>query len=146
MKKLTTQITKNNKIKTIFAMVDSKTAKILEGLDENIRHEYIVAEYQTYLNERKETRRHQSLNLSLDNGCEFEDEDSSPEEKLIQNETYEELHKAISTLTKEQQWLINEVYFKGRSQIEIAKELGVSKVAICRRFERIFEKIKKIFN
>lgn len=143
MKKLTTQITKNNKTQTIFAMVNDKTADFINSLDEKTRHDYIVGEHNIYLNELKETRRHQSLDLSLDNGFELEDEDSSPEDKVIQDETYSNLYKAISTLSKDQQWLIKEVYFKGRSQVEIAKELGVSHVAILNRFKKIYEKIKK---
>ena len=143
MKKLTTQITKNNKTQTIFAMVNDKTADFINSLDEKTRHDYIVGEHNIYLNELKETRRHQSLDLSLDNGFELEDEDSSPEDKVIQDETYSNLYKAISTLSKDQQWLIKEVYFKGRSQVEIAKELGVDPTAIRNRFKKIYEKIKK---
>lgn len=143
MKKLTTQITKNNKTQTIFVMVNDKTADFINSLDEKTRHDYIVGEHNIYLNELKETRRHQSLDLSLDNGFELEDEDSSPEDKVIQDETYSNLYKAISTLSKDQQWLIKEVYFKGRSQVEIAKELGVDPTAIRNRFKKIYEKIKK---
>lgn len=145
MKKLTTQITKNNKQHTIFTMVDNQTANFVESLDEKTRHEYIVSEHEIYLNELKETRRHQSLDLSLEQGHEFVDEDSSPEEKFIENETYSELHKAISTLTEDQQWLINEVYFKGRSQVEIAKELGLSKMAISLRLQTILKKLKNFY-
>lgn len=146
MKKLTTQITKNNETKTIYAMVDDKTAKLLEKADAQVRHEYIVAEHEQYLSELKETRRHQSLDLSLENGHEFEDEESNLEEKLIENEMYEELHKAISTLSKEQQWLIYEVYFKGRPQVEIAKELGILKTSLNDRLTRALKKLKKFFS
>lgn len=145
MKRLTTQITKNNETKTIYAMVDDKTAKLLEKADAQVRHEYIVAEHEQYLSELKETRRHQSLDLSLENGHEFEDEESDLEEKLIKDEMYEELHKAISTLSKEQQWLIYEVYFKGRPQVEIAKELGVSKMAVTLRLQTILKNLKKFY-
>ena len=145
MKKLTTQITKNNKQHTIFTMVDNQTANFIESLDEKTRHEYIVSEHEIYLNELKETRRHQSLDLSLEQGHEFEDADSSPEEKFIENETYSDLHKAISTLSEEQQWLINEVYFKGQTIVSIAKKQGVSHVAILNRLEKIHKKIKKFF-
>ena len=143
MKKLTTQITKNNETKTIYAMVDDKTTKLLEKADAQVMHEYIVAEHEQYLSELKETRRHQSLDLSLENGHEFEDEESDLEEKLIKDEMYEELHKAISTLSKEQQWLIYEIYFKGRSQAEIAQELGIDHTAIRNRLRKIYKKIKK---
>jgi len=146
MKRLTTQITKNNETKTIYAMVDDKTANLLEKADEQVRHEYIVAEHEQYLSELKETRRHQSLDLSLENGHEFEDEESNLEEKLIENEMYEELHKAISTLSKEQQWLIYEVYFKGRPQVEIAKELGILKTSLNDRLSRALKKLKKLFS
>ena len=143
MKKLKTQITKGNKTKTIYALVDNQTAELLESSNEEIRHEYIVGEHQIYLNELKETRRHQSLDFSLESGHEFEDENSSLEDNLIEKEQYQELHKAISSLSKEQQWLVKEVYFKGKSVVSIAKDQGVSHVAILHRLEKIFEKIKK---
>lgn len=145
MKKLTTQITKNNKEHTIFIMVDNKMADFLNGVDEKTRHDYIVSEHQIYLNELKETRRHQSLDISLGNGHEFEAEELSPEEKCIEDEKYSNLHKAISSLSKEQQWLVKEVYFKGRSQVEIAKELGISKSSLNDRLSRALKKIKKLF-
>ena len=143
MKKFTTQITKNNKTKCIFVIVDNKTAKILEKSDEKVRHEYIVGEHQIYLNELKETRRHQSMDAVLESGHEFEDEELSIEEKYIEKENYEALHKAISSLSKEQQWLVNEVFYKGKTIVDIAKTQGVSHVAILHRLEKIYEKIKK---
>ena len=142
MKKLTTQITKGNQTKTIYAIVDDKTAKLLEKADEKVRHEYIVGEHEIYLNELKETRRHQSLDISLENGHEFEDEDFSLEDTLVKKDEYSNLHKAISSLSQEQQWLVNEVYFKGRPQVDVANELGICKSAISHKLERIFNKIK----
>lgn len=143
MKKLTTQITKNNKDHTIFIMVDNKMADFLNGVDEKTRHDYIVSEHHIYLNELKETRRHQSLDVSLENGHEFEDEELSPEEKCIEDEKYSNLHKAIYSLSEEQQWLVKEVYFKGRSNTEIAKNLGVTEGSIRHRLDKIYKKIKK---
>ena len=146
MKKLSTTVTKNNVTKTIYAIVDDKTAKFLESLDEQTRHDYIVSEHEIYLSELKETRRHQSLELSLENGHEFISEEPTPDEKCIEEETYKALHKAISTLSEDQQWLVNEFYFKGRSNMDIAKELGVDKSAISHRLERILKKLKKFLN
>ena len=143
MKKFTTQIIKNNVTKTIFAMVDDKTAKLLEGLDEQTRHEYIVSEHEMYLSELKETRRHQSLELSLDNGHDFVCEDPTPDEKIEKQEEIALLGQAITTLTEEQRWLINEVYYKKRTLVNIANELGVSHVAIINRLKKIHNKIKK---
>lgn len=143
MKKITTKIRKNNKTKTIYAIVDEETAEILENSSEKVRHEYIVSEHKIYLNNLKETRRHQSIGVALDNGLDYEDDELTPEEKYIKKEKIEELHKAIFLLSQEQKWLIREVYFKGRSQVEIAKELGISKSSLNDRLSRALEKIKK---
>ena len=144
MKKFTTQITKNNKTMTISVLVDNQTAKVLEKLDEKVRHDYIVSEHQIDLNERKETRYKQSLDVSLDNGHEFESDEPSMEDNLIKKEEYKKLHKAISYLSKEQQWLVYEVFFKCRSQVEIARELGIDPTSIRDRLKKIYEKIKKL--
>lgn len=144
MKKLSTTVTKNNVTKTIYAIVDDRTAKFLEGLDEQTRHDYIVSEHEIYLSELKETRRHQSLELSLDNGHDFVSEDPTPDEKLEKQEEIALLRQALSTLTEDQQWLVKEIYFKGRPQIEIAKESDVDPTAIRNRLRKIYAKIKKI--
>ena len=145
MKNFTTKTTKNDKVITISIMVDNETAKMLEQLDEQTRHEYILAEHELDLKERKETRRHQSLDLSLENGHEFVSEDPTPDEKCIEEETYKTLYKALSTLSEDQQWLVKEVYFKGRSNTDIAKELGITEGPVRHRLERIYKKIKKFF-
>lgn len=143
MKNFTTKTTKNDKVMTISIMVDNETAKMLEQLDEQTRHEYILAEHELDLKERKETRRHQSLELSLENGHEFESNSPTPDEKYIEEEIYKALYNALSSLPEEQKWLIKEVYFKDRSQVEIAKELGISKMAITLRLQTILKKLKK---
>ena len=145
MKNFTTKTTKDNKVITISIMVDNATAKILEQIDEQARHEYILAEHELDLKERKETRRHQSLDLSIEKGHDFMSEDASPEEKCVEEETYKTLYNAISTLSEDQQWIVKEVYFKGRSNTDIAHELGVTEGSIRHRLERIYKKIKKSF-
>ena len=56
------------------------------------------------------------------------------------------LKQAIATLTQDQQWLIKEVYFKGRPQVEIAKELGILKSSLNDRLSRALKKLKKFLN
>lgn len=146
MKKLTTKIIKNNKLKSISVLVEDQVAEMIENVNEKFRHEYIVSEYESSLLERKETRRHQSLELSLDNGHEFINEEASIEDIYIDNDRNKNLYKAISFLSEDQQWLVKEVYFKGRSQVEIANELKVDKSAIRHRIERILQKLKKFLD
>ena len=53
------------------------------------------------------------------------------------------LHKAIATLSPEQQSLIQRVYFQGVSISSIARHEDISAVAIWNRLQRIFSKLKK---
>ena len=143
MKKVTTQITKKDgTTHTVYAMVDDTTAALLETCTEKVRHEYILSMHNEYLNELKETRRHQSLDVSMENGMDFAAEE--PEDKLEEEAQLNALKIAMQKLTPEQQWLVNEVYVKRRTLVDIAKEFGVSHVAIIHRLKRIHEKLKKV--
>ena len=53
------------------------------------------------------------------------------------------LRKAVQDLEPQQQWLIKEVFFNGRKQADIARELGVGKTAVRNRLQKIFEKMQK---
>ena len=65
MKKLTTKIMDDGDEKEISVFLDDETAKVLEECgDEELKHRYIVEEYKDKLIERRETRRHQSLEKS----------------------------------------------------------------------------------
>ena len=39
--------------------------------------------------------------------------------------------------------LVKEVFFNGRKQADIARELGVGKTAVRNRLQKIFEKMQK---
>lgn len=70
--------------------------------------------------------------------------DEGIEETAIKNEEYNSLHKALKTLLPQQQELIKKIYFEGKTQIEVAKELGITDAAVRNRLKKIFEKIKKV--
>lgn len=57
---------------------------------------------------------------------------------------FERLHKAILTLSKEEQWLIHELYFENQTEREVAKQMGVYHNAVHKQKKRILEKLKKI--
>lgn len=61
------------------------------------------------------------------------------------NELLDVLQETLATLDESQQQLITQVFFEGRSQVEVAEEEGVSKTAIHNRLQRIFKKLKKEF-
>jgi|GEM_PF-991370 len=141
MKKVTTQIiTKQHKIKTLYMIVEDEIADALES-DPTLKHNYLVSQYREYLQKRRETRRHDSLEVHLVNGQEFEDKGSGIDEDFsdIKNPL---LAKSFEVLSTSQRWLLDQVYIKGRSNVDIAAELGITEAAIRNRMTKIKEKIK----
>lgn len=116
---------------TVEIDVEDKWANILIEMDR-----------QEYNNDHAETRRHCSLD-ALD-----PEEDTLPscadvEGKLIMKERNNALYSAIRKLSPEQQRLIYQVYFEGRSFEEISASEGRHRSSTSRAAKRILKKIKK---
>lgn len=60
----------------------------------------------------------------------------------LNNSLQDKLQKAINTLTTSQKDLIDELFYNGKSQKEIAEMQGVKPIAIKHRLRRIFKKLK----
>ena len=122
--------------------VDENTGSIIKDLDR-----------QEYNNNKKETRRHYSLDNAIAKfGNEPPEEHSDLLEKLLLQEETElhkqkllKLKKAISTLNTEQRHLVRSVFFYGRTLTDIANEKGLSVVAIHKRLKKILEILRKKF-
>lgn len=110
---------------------------------ENIATAYAELERYERLTERKETRRHQSLDKSLEHGFDIADPNADTYEQAERNERTDKLYKAIALLSPEQQKLLRQVYFEYIPQTEIAKREGVTKKAINNRLARILVRLKK---
>lgn len=104
--------------------------------------EYVTLERHERLCERKETRRHQSLEKSLEGGFEFKDDRVDTLAKIIVEEEKDDLHKAITKLLPQQQELVRKIYFEEKTIKEIAEEENVSHQAISDRLQKILKKIK----
>ena len=63
----------------------------------------------------------------------------------IQRERFEELYRAVEQLEPQQRELLKKVFLEEIKQTEIAKEEGVSNMAITNRLKKIYAKLKKIF-
>lgn len=98
------------------------------------------------LNERKETRHCQSLEASIDNGWDIADPNSNVEEIVIRKQRYKALYSALAKLPDEQRELVEKVFFERVPQTEIAKQEGVSRVAIHLRLQVILQKLKKLLS
>lgn len=147
MKKLKTKIMHNGAEKEIAVLLDDETARLLEECgDEKLKHRYIVEEYKAQLIERRETRRHQSLETSMASGFDIIDESTDIEEATLRKIDAEKLRQALQMLEPQQKWLLEQIFVKGKSKVEIARELGVWKTAISNRLQKIYRRIKKFLN
>ncbi len=144
MKRFTTKIMDKGEEKVIAVWLDDETARLLDEYgDEKLKHSYIVEEYKAQLIERRETRRHQSLEKSMEAGFDVIDESTDVEKEALGNIDKEKLCRAIKRLEPQQKWLIEQIFIVGKSKTQIAKELGIVKSAISNRLQRIYEQLKK---
>jgi len=111
-------------------------------VDERLGGMLLDLDRQQENNDQKETRRHFSLN-----GMDYEGElfasAEDTEGELLRREDTARLMEAMEALSPSQRELVLKVYFNGRSLVSIAAEEGVSHVAIVRRLNRIYEKLRK---
>ena len=96
-----------------------------------------------YNDNHRETRRHVSLEAYDPYGALVKD-DADPLQEVINKEEMNQLHHSISRLTPAQRKLLMKKFWDGMKQIDIAKEEGVSKMAITKRLQTIKRRLKKI--
>ena len=109
---------------------------------------YQMDRRERYLEER-------DLNKGVINFCDIDNEDYSAEEMLSDKDTDIEeevinsiliktVLEAIMTLDEEEKWLIQELFFYGKSEVVLAQETGIARTTLQSKKYKAFEKIKKI--
>nr|DAG53080.1 MAG TPA: DNA-directed RNA polymerase specialized sigma subunit [Caudoviricetes sp.] len=113
-------------------------------VEDNLGELLLDFDRQEYNNDHKETRRHVSLD-----GMDYEGElflsPADTEAEVLQREELARLMGAMEALSPAQRELVRRVYFENEKISEIAREEGVSHVAIHDRLKRIYQKIKNNF-
>ena len=85
---------------------------------------------------------------SQDGACEnfreFIDAINTPEHIILEQIKKEALYQAISALPAADQALVQGLFFKGQSELDYAREIGVSQPAVHKRKVRILKSLKKL--
>lgn len=147
MKKYTTTITTDKGIqKKISVWLDDKTATALEEAnDPQITHFYILEKHKEDLTQRKETRRHTSLDNLFEQGHFIEDQDSDLSQHGVRMENILKMRKALSTLTDKQRNVIIARHVDNLSFNEIGRRMGVTGKTVIAHFKAAEKKIKKYY-
>lgn len=110
---------------------------------EEFAAEYAAMEHRDKLIERKETRRHQSLDKSLEHGWDVADPSADVALQAEQDEDKERLYAALRKLTDKQRAVLLLYIEEGKSFREIGEELGIHKDTVKEHYHAAIKKLKK---
>lgn len=78
--------------------------------------------------------------------CIPDETDCGFEDSIIQNMMIEKLVQALSSLTGEEQMIIELIYYKNMSQRVAAKVFGISQPALKKRLDKVHDKLRNLMN
>ena len=147
MKKYTTFITtEKGEQKEISVWLDDETARAIdEANDPEITQFYILDKHREDLIDRRETRRHTSLDELIEKGHLVEDEDGDPVQYAMRMESILKMRKALSALTDKQFKAIWYVAVEGLNYVETGKLMGIRWETVRQYYKKAEEKIKNYF-
>ena len=147
MNKYTTFITtEKDEQKEISVWLDDETARAIdEANDPEITQFYILDKHREDLIDRRETRRHTSLDELIEKGRLIEDEDGDPVQYAMRMERILKMRKALSALTDKQFKAIWYVAVEGLNYVETGKLMGIRWETVRQYYKKAEEKIKKYF-
>ena len=131
-------------------MYPEASEEVIEVLKETERkmqyQEYDLKEEQTIVDAKNHrvtvlSSREDSYERLVDMSIQFAEE--STEEQVFQRMELEQLHRALSSLSDEERYLIQKIFFNERTERDLAEELGCSQNAVNKRKQRILDKLRR---
>ncbi len=120
-------------------------AKYVEiEVTEEFAEEYAAMEHRDKLIERKETRRHQSLDKSLEHGWDIPDPSADVALQVERNEEKARLSSALQKLTDKQRAVLLLYIEEGLSFREIGEKLGIHKDTVKEHYHAAIKNLRKI--
>lgn len=121
------------------------TRKEIE-VTEEFAAEYAEMEHKDALIERKETRRHQSLDKSLEHGFDILDPQANVSEEIERREFSEEIRKALHKLTEKQRTVVLLRISDGMSFRAIGERMGLGTYTVRDYFYNAVKKLQKFLS
>mgnify|MGYP001123110952 CR=1 FL=1 len=105
--------------------------------------QYAELEHREYLVNRKETRRHQSLDKSMEHGFDVADTKANVFEQVERRLLSEQIHIALHKLTDKQRTVVSLYFFDGLNFREIGERLHIGTSAVFDHYSAAIKKLKK---
>lgn len=136
--------------KKIYPEASEEVIAVLKTTERKMQYqEYDLKVEQTIVDEENQTvtvipSREDSYERLLELSVQFMDQALGTEAQAIQRLEAERLHKALSCLSDDDQYLIRQLYFEERTERDLAKELQVSQKGINKRKNRILGLLREM--
>lgn len=126
-----------------YIFTDGTTSEV--EVSEEFAEQYAELEHRDKLTERKETRRHQSLDKSIEHGFDIPDLRVDIQAEIERRELSEQLKTALHKLTDRQRTVFLRYALDGLSFHEIGEETGVAKNVVREHYYAAIKKLKIFF-
>ena len=143
MKRFEIMIATDRGEKKVSVCVSNEVALMLQACPKGIRIMYLKDEYEEQLHQRKETRRHISLDKSIENGHDFESQEATPIDFVLQEEENERVNKILERLSVRQKEVFVLHALDGWKLKAIGKKMGVSSQRVYQIYQDARKKLKK---
>lgn len=127
-----------------YQFADGHTEEI--EVTEEFAREYAEMERKDALTERKETRRHQSLDKSMEHGFDVPDLYSDTAKEIERKELSEEIREALHKLTEKQRTVFLLYAEEGLNYRQIGEKLGLGTYTVRDYFYNAVKKLKKFLS
>ena len=124
---------------------DGTTFISVEVTDE-FAESYAAMEKADELSERKETRRHQSLDKSMEHGFDVADPSVNVSEEVERRQLSEQVKSALHKLTDKQRTVVLLHVYEELSFREIGERLGLSRYTVRDYYDHAAKKLQKFLS
>lgn len=135
-----------------YPSVNDEIVKVLE--DSDLQMEYqerdLKVDHYKVSKKDKTLKRYPALEQSyeglLEADKQFQAASENPEDIVEKRILIEKMMSYVKTLPKDEQELIQELFFNGKSEYTLSAETGVPRMTIHCRKDKILKKIRKMFD
>ena len=145
MKKVTvTVMNQRGEIELISAYVEDEIAEVLEQCSDEVRRIYILDKHEEQNVDRRESRRHCSLEQAMEEGEQFGTNEYNSAVEMMKREDNERLYNALEMLTDKQYQAIWRYAVDGLTFEEIGEEMGIRWETVREHYKSALKKLRKI--